>query len=49
MIRVRLFEYVQHLILVYYVYPQLVKYVLIHSLIGHFAAPTLWNAIDLEY
>ena len=33
MLRVRLFVHVHHLILVYYVFPQLVKRVLIHSLI----------------
>ena len=33
MLRVRLFVHVHLLILVYYVFPQLVKHVLIHSLI----------------
>ena len=33
MLKVRLFVHVQLLILVYYVFPQLVKRVLIHSLI----------------
>ena len=35
MLRVRLFVHVHPLILVYYVFPQLVKCVLIHSLIDH--------------
>ena len=50
MLRVRLFVHVHHLILVYYVFPQLVKRVLIHSLINFcvHAAPTLWNALDLD-
>ena len=45
-----LFVHVHLLILVYYVFPQLVKRVLIHSLIDLLciAAPTLWNALDLD-
>ena len=35
MLRVRLFVHVHPLIIVYYVFPQLVKRVLIHSLIDH--------------
>ena len=35
MLRVRLFVHVHLLILVYYVFPQLVKRVLIHSLTDH--------------
>ena len=49
MLRVRLFVDVHLLILIYYVFPQLVKRVLIHSLIDLvYAAPTLWNALDLD-
>ena len=42
--------HVHLLILVYYVFPQLIKRVLIHSLIDFFVyvAPTLWNALDLD-
>ena len=43
MLRVRLFVHMHPLILVYYVFPQLVKRVLIHSLID-----LLWNALDLD-
>ena len=51
MLRVRLFVHVHLLILVYYVFPQLVKRVLIHSFFDRsfvYAAPTLWNALDLD-
>ena len=41
MLRVRLFVHMHPLILVYYVFPQLVK-----SFV--YAAPTLWNALDLD-
>ena len=49
MLRVRLFVHVHLLILVYYVFPQLVK--LAHSFFDRslvYAAPTLWNARDLD-
>ena len=49
MLRVRLFVHVHPLILVYYVFPQLVKCVLIHSLIDHLCMLLQhWNALDLD-
>ena len=50
MLRVRLFVHVHLLILVYYVFPQLEK-TCANSLFDRYfvyAAPTLWNALDLD-
>ena len=50
MLRVRLFAHVHLLILVYYVFPQLVK-TCANSFFDRsfvYAAPTLWNALDLD-
>ena len=50
MLRVQLFVHMHLLIIVYYVFPQLVK-LCANSFFDRsfvYAAPTLWNALDLD-
>ena len=50
MLRVRLFVHMHRLILVYYVFPQISKMCAnsFFDLSFMYAAPTLWNALDLD-
>ena len=50
MLRVRLFVHMHHLILVYYVFPPIRKMCAnsFFDLSFVYAAPTLWNALDLD-